>query len=283
VLDGADSPLKGGSVPHVCDVTCTLSVGVQGNKASLYLMDQLLASVTVTGPESVGAGFRVNALNHNWKLDDFQVCAYGYGAQPGYTLFRDTFSTLFVPQNRDNDYATVKESMAGTYQQELTAKQGFVSRSAASPALATNDNFFFGLTTHVESVSPTASSGVIFHFVDSKNYYAAFIDNQGDYTVEALVNDEWQTITDWTKSDLIVPGQANRVAILAEGTNYTLYINNQSAGQFSDDLLKAGTFGFISSLDNADDEATVDFSNLEVYGPQKKFFWVLFWLASEPK
>ena len=40
----------------------------------------------------------------------------------------------------------------------------------------------------------------------------------------------------------------------------------RSAGQFSDNRLKGGTFGFISSLDKAGDTATVDFSDLEVYG-----------------
>ena len=266
VVDGADSILKGGSVPQVCDVTCSLTVKVSGSKASLVLMNQALATVTIPGPAAGGVGFRVNAVNHDWKLDDFTVAAPGFGAQPGYTLFRDTFSTLFSPSDRDNEFATVKETAKGAFQVNITAKQSVASRETADPALALKDNFYYLLTTQLDSKASDACSGITFHVVDANNLYSVCLYNSGEYDISAKIDGNWDTIQDLTSSAAILAGQPNQVAILAEGTDYSLYINGENVYQFTDDRLKGGTFGFITQLSNTGDAAVVDFSKLELYG-----------------
>jgi hypothetical protein len=265
VVDGADTILKGGAVPHVCDVTCTISVGVQGSKVSLYLMDQALATVTVPGPASGGAGFRVNAQVHNWRLDDFTVYNYGYGAQPGYTLFKDTFSNLFAAKDLNGQYATTKESMGGTYKIDMTAVQdSVVVFHLAKPTLALKDNFYYTLNANLTGAD-LAYWGLVFRAQDSSNYFVALLDDSGKYAIQALIDDNWETITDWTSTDQFIPRQVNQMGVLGEGADFTLVINGQTVDTFNDARLTGGTFGVIDGLEKQGDASTVDFSGMEVY------------------
>ena len=64
----------------------------------------------------------------------------------------------------------------------------------------------------------TGQGGLIFRYVDSDNFYFFSISDDGSYRLDALVNDEWETLIDWTESELIDVGDGavNMIGVLAK-------------------------------------------------------------------
>jgi hypothetical protein len=47
---------------------------------------------------------------------------------------------------------------------------------------------------------PVAAIGLIFHYQDENNFYLYSITNDGFYALELLMNNQWITLIDWTRS-----------------------------------------------------------------------------------
>ena len=77
---------------------------------------------------------------------------------------------------------------------------------------------------------------------------------------------EWAAVIDWTGTYAIYPGQANRLAVRAEGTQFTFYINDEVVAQAENDVLTAGDAG-LSVLLVTPGDATFVFDNFEIRVP----------------
>jgi S1-C subfamily serine protease/tRNA A-37 threonylcarbamoyl transferase component Bud32 len=85
--------------------------------------------------------------------------------------------------------------------------------------------------------------GVILRYQDRDNFYLFEISSDGFYQMGLFENDEWTTLVDWTKTDLINPGDRNVIAAEAQGNRFTLFINGVEVDQVYDDTFGAGTVG----------------------------------------
>ena len=73
-----------------------------------------------------------------------------------------------------------------------------------------------------------------------------------------------------TDSSAIHIGQTNRLTVGAQGSQFIFLINGQMVDHFIDDSLKSGTIGVGINLPQADEKATVEFSNFTVLSPAPK-------------
>lgn len=107
--------------------------------------------------------------------------------------------------------------------------------------------------------------GVIFQFEDSDNFLFFAIGSDGYYSLQKLVNNEWEMVIEWTESDVIEMGEEseNVLGILAEGSNVTLLINDYIVDQVEIELVE----GKLALAAGAYDEAGVGvaFDNFAVW------------------
>jgi len=65
----------------------------------------------------------------------------------------------------------------------------------------------------------------------------------------------------------IRPGGTNRLTVLAEGSHFAFYINEQYVGEADDDRLSRGQLGLAIELADAGDTAVFEFDNFEMRAP----------------
>jgi hypothetical protein len=83
--------------------------------------------------------------------------------------------------------------------------------------------------------------GALFRFVDKNNYYELDINGNQSYSIGMDIDDTWTQLVPWTQHDAILPlGQTNRVRLMAHGSTFSLYVNDELVGQFTDSTFSSG-------------------------------------------
>lgn len=90
-------------------------------------------------------------------------------------------------------------------------------------------------TTHAEGALNN-QFGALFQYADSDNFLFFSVGSDGYYSLQRLVDNEWEMVIDWTESDVIETGEGseNLLGILSEGSNLTLLINDYIVDQTTD-------------------------------------------------
>ncbi len=126
------------------------------------------------------------------------------------------------------------------------------------------------ISMDIEQVSGTnqAEYGVTLRETDDGNYYYfAVTENWQEYSFGKWFNDQWVDIIDWTRTTAIRKDSPNRLAVLAEGSQFTLFINDQSVAQVTDTSIDQGIPGYIVGIWQANVDATFELDNIEVRAP----------------
>lgn len=126
----------------------------------------------------------------------------------------------------------------------------------------TVDDFYAEVDTYHVAGDVSNQLGIIFRYQDVDNFYFFAIGNDGYYALLKLENNSWSNLVEWTESEEIRSGSAarNRVAVLAEGPQITILVNDVELAQVEDHsfttgqiALTAGTYeraGVEISFDN---------------------------------
>lgn len=110
--------------------------------------------------------------------------------------------------------------------------------------------------------------GLVFRYQNFENFYYFWISDEGQYQFDAWIDNERIEIIPWGNfTDLIVPGEVNTIAILAEGTMFTVFVNDQFLIQEEDSNLDSGLVGISTAVGEALELYKVKFDNLEVRVP----------------
>ena len=72
---------------------------------------------------------------------------------------------------------------------------------------------------------------------------------------------------DPAESAALHPGEVNKLSVLAEGTHYRFFINDQPVGEMTDDQWKTGYVTVFIQLCKAGDSAVIEFDNMELRAP----------------
>jgi hypothetical protein len=110
------------------------------------------------------------------------------------------------------------------------------------------------------SVPTVAAAGLIFHYQDSRNFYLFSVSSDGYYALEVLKNDSWQTLIDWTQSD-VINATHNTLRVETKGSRITLKANGELLEATQDDALSGGDAGLAVSSFEAS-KVAIRFDNL---------------------
>ncbi len=164
----------------------------------------------------------------------------------------------------DDNAISSRTIVDGKYRWQQKALKGFLSYVKYLDA--TLSDFFVAVDGRVVSGPETAQYGLSFRQMDNNNYYAFQIREQGQYRVDVLIDGNWTTLSDWTDTTAIRAGQVNRLAVKGAGNAFTLYINDETVSNFTDDKLLEGLVAINTTL-NAGEEALFEFDDLELRAP----------------
>jgi hypothetical protein len=185
------------------------------------------------------------------------------------TLVKDTFDSnknKWQIKPSDDAYAlTNYEITNGKYTWDTTAHKAFIGWVTANTKSVSD--FYLSADVKQPSGPDSADYGLIFREDTNSNFYYFGINEKGQYALY-LYNKNWSTLLDLTQSELIHPGQANRLTVLGEGSHFVFFINDQYLTELTDDTIKSGTTAFAIELANANDHAIFEFDNFELRVPK---------------
>jgi hypothetical protein len=87
------------------------------------------------------------------------------------------------------------------------------------------------------------------------------------YLIENLILGKWTPLVARRTGALTKKGEVNRLAVRAEGTHYTLFVNGQYQDEVDDKELTGGVAGLWIEVDKANDTVSLEFGNFEVRAP----------------
>jgi len=141
----------------------------------------------------------------------------------------------------DDDWSQLTRTITDSvYRWELAAERT-VGRWCMPDVAAVSD---FTLTVTAQWVSGPADAayGLVFRHTQG-NYYGFHIRQDGMFRFSAWYAFEWVPIVDWTESTALRAAAANRLRVVAQGTRFTLAINDTIVAEAADDRLAAGEAG----------------------------------------
>ena len=166
----------------------------------------------------------------------------------------------------DDDYATIDVAIDGSFSWNVTdAKQGFVWRDW--PKMDDFGDFYLAVDVQNFSSNADAQYGLIFHNRGDDYFYFEVRDLQyfRFFSYEA---NQWKELLPYTFSAAVRPGEVNHLAVLSQGNQYTLWINDEFVGEISISYPVQGQAGVIIGLAEAGEEALIVFDNFEVRVPE---------------
>jgi Domain of Unknown Function (DUF1080) len=166
----------------------------------------------------------------------------------------------------DDEYAkTTYEIANGKYTWDATAHKGFINRvSVSTKSLG---DFYLSADMKQASGPDSADYGVVFREDAKSNFYYFGIDDRGQYALY-LYNQDWSTLIDWTQTELIQPGESNRITVIGEGSHFIFFINDQYLTEITDDSIKNGTSALAVELAAENDHAVFEFDNVALNTPK---------------
>ncbi len=159
-----------------------------------------------------------------------------------------------------------REIVNGKYRWTLKAIQDFSWN--ALPDVAETSDLYATVEGRQISGPRGAKYGVVFRWLDRDNYYVFEIRDDQHYAFYAQEDGTWRAVIDWdAQSSLIQPGRANQITVIAQGDQFTFFINNQFVDEATDTALTSGKTGVVVELPTAGDSGVFEFDNLEVREP----------------
>ena len=160
------------------------------------------------------------------------------------------------------------------YRWQVTALGGVVWWSIPDlPDVDTVSDLYLTVEGQQTSGDTDVQYGLVFRRVDRDNYYIFRIRGDGEYQLRVRYEGEWDTLISWTASPLILPGQVNRLTVVAEGADFDFYVNGQLLDEYSDSKLSEGKVALVVGLDDEGDTGTIEFDNFEVRSPTEISLW----------
>ncbi|MEP6895643.1 MAG: family 16 glycoside hydrolase [Chloroflexota bacterium] len=214
----------------------------------------MTAKAAVLQATDTAAAYQATALN---------------AATSGRVILKDAFDSNknnWVVKQSDDAYSLTTYKIAeGNYTWDATAHKAFIGWVTADPKSVSD--FYLSVEVKQSSGPDSADYGVIFREDNNSNFYYFGINEQGQYILY-LFNTDWSTLIDWTESELIQPGETNRITVLGEGSHFIFFINDQYLIELTDDSIKSGTTALAIELAGADDNAVFQFDNFELRVPK---------------
>ena len=153
----------------------------------------------------------------------------------------------------------------GKYTLIANAKEGCLW--FAWPDLKNVEDFYLSVECKQTSGAESAHCGVGFRLTSDADYYYFTIGTDKSAHAGLLYNDEWKTLLNSDEVLALKPWQANRITVIAEGSRFVFFINEQFIAEVFDSTLSLGKIGLTINLGHEGDTATFEFDNFELRAP----------------
>lgn len=143
-------------------------------------------------------------------------------------------------ESQDNPYANYSIAVQNDrYELNYNAKAfaGFQRSALSWFDVASADDFALSVTTLMISDFQGCNWGVAFR-ADEDSFFLFSIYNDNTYAFEIYEDDGWIPLITQRVFDGIQPNQENKLEIIAEGGDFTFYINDELVNTFSGGLLQ---------------------------------------------
>jgi len=128
-------------------------------------------------------------------------------------------------------------------------------------------DFYLAATARQVSGPASGEYGLIFRKNANQDFLAYKISDDGRYALYLWQNSTWQPLIDWSETDAVLPGEDNRMEVVARNDTVYLVLNGEMIGQYSPAGLDAGQPGFIASTKAPGGAGLWEFDDLEVRTP----------------
>jgi Tol biopolymer transport system component len=126
----------------------------------------------------------------------------------------------------------------------------------------------FVMEVDVISLEEAGQAGVVFRKEGETDMYFFFVTPDGRYRLNRYLGGSWATWMSWRESPHIRTGVAtNRLRVVCEGSEISLYVNDQYLETVHDTTLTEGEIGLVAGAFRGESHALFKFDNLRVYGP----------------
>ncbi|MFT3895247.1 MAG: DUF1080 domain-containing protein [Anaerolineales bacterium] len=177
----------------------------------------------------------------------------------------DSNKNKWTNEASDDEFANVNYQVVdGVYRWDVTTHKSFIGWVRAGKK--TYSDFSVSVDARQVSGPDNADFGVVFREDEDGNFYYFGINNQGQYALYEYAG-EWNTLIDWTDSDLINAGETNRITVIAQGTEFTFFINDQYLTSIIDEHISKGSIALSIEMAQENDEGVFEFDNFELRTP----------------
>jgi len=247
-----------------------LSAGVVFLLPNTPLVARFFPSPTTTfTPTNTSTPTNTPTSTPNMTAQAYEATAV-YAADEWNENLSETFETneyRWYVGTDDGEYAKITYAVKdGKYIWDTTAHQGFVQWVRVND-LSISD-FYFSLEATQPGFTTAADYGIIFREDAFGNYYYFGINNKGLYSLWLYNKDEWTVLIESTKSSAILPRQANKAAVLAEGDHFIFFINDQYVTEIHDDTVAKGRVGMAVEVLEPDLNVIFEFDNIVLNRPK---------------
>ncbi len=128
----------------------------------------------------------------------------------------------------------------------------------------------FYLSIEVRRIfSPDLSDyGLVFRKDQDNLYYFCINGLTKQYEVGVYSDHAWRILIPWKDSNRIDPADSNQLAVLAQGSHFTFFLNGETVEAIDDDTLKTGRLGLGLELYRPGEYMELEFDNFFVRAPR---------------
>ncbi|MBE2235920.1 MAG: hypothetical protein IAE85_20685 [Anaerolinea sp.] len=175
--------------------------------------------------------------------------------------FRRASGDWFLPERESHEFAYRNRTL------QIEALEPELVSYALSEALIDQMPANFLLEVDAAPADPEAGIyGLVFGYRNDDNFLSFWLTGD-EYTLQRQVDDEWETLVDWTASDAIaaVPGAVNRLGVLVQDDQIKLFVNDQQIDRVGGIETPPGTIGLTAVGRSADGSFVVAYDDLELW------------------
>jgi len=183
-------------------------------------------------------------------------------------VLTDTFDSnknKWLNESADDEFAKVDYQVTdGKYTWDAAAHQSFIGWVRANTKAV--GDFYLSVEVRQVSGPATADYGIVFRENDDGQFYYFGINDRGQYVLYEYYGD-WITLINLTRTDLIHKGELNRITMIAEGPQFTFFINDQYLTSITDEHIAKGRVALAIEMAKENDQAVFEFDNFELRTP----------------
>ncbi|UCC65414.1 MAG: DUF1080 domain-containing protein, partial [Anaerolineae bacterium] len=177
-------------------------------------------------------------------------------------LLFDDFSDPASGWAEESDEERVQGYRDGAYFISVTAADWIVWDTAGYNF----DDFALQVDVLQSAGDPDNAYGLFFRYLDGDNFYRFAIDGDRFFSLFKQEGGEWSPIVDWRESAFLNPmGEWNRLRVVCQGSQITLYANDDELISVTDDAFDQGDVGLFAGAYEVPEVEAV-FDNLWVTG-----------------